>query len=370
MRPEREAADELHARVAIEVFMTMLWPAIVLLTAAVVAGLLWPVLYARGQGGAVDRAAYDRAVFRDQLAEIERDAARGAISEADAAAARSEVSRRLLQAAPAAPPVPAPPAAPWAAIVGVLIVPAVALPLYLARGHPGLPGVALAERLAGAVENQDVAAMIAKVERHLAEAPDDARGWTVLAAAYKGERRWDDAAAAYANLLRLEKVSAGRLADYGEMLVYGSEGLVTAEAHRAFAEALRLDPKLPKARFFDALALKQEGRPAAARTALAALLADAPADAGWRAAVEGELRDLDGESSETAAMIRAMVDGLDARLQSDGSDLDGWLRLIRSRTVLAESDRASAALAAARAHFKDRPEALAALDDLARELGL
>jgi cytochrome c-type biogenesis protein CcmH len=69
-------------------------------------------------------------------------------------------------------------------------------------------------------------------------------------------------------------------------------------------------------------------------------------------------------------MIRSMVDGLEARLQTDGDDLEGWQRLIRSRSVLGEMDKAKAALAKARERFKDKPEAIAALAGLAKEVGL
>ena len=67
-------------------------------------------------------------------------------------------------------------------------------------------------------------------------------------------------------------------------------------------------------------------------------------------------------SEDQQAMIRSMVDGLDERLKADGNDLEGWLRLIRARSVLNEADKASAAYKQARTQFKDNPEALAALD--------
>ncbi len=71
---------------------------------------------------------------------------------------------------------------------------------------------------------------------HLGQNPDDVEGWKVLAPAYKRERRWQDAANAYANVLRLVQPDADTIADYGEMLVFANEGMVTAEAARAFAD--------------------------------------------------------------------------------------------------------------------------------------
>ena len=49
---------------------------------------------------------------------------------------------------------------------------------------------------------------------------------------------------------------------------------------------------MPKARFFDGLALKQEGKTAEAKASFEAFLADSPADAPWRPMLEAELRDL------------------------------------------------------------------------------
>src|SRR3974377_814734 len=44
-------------------------------------------------------------------------------------------------------------------------------------------------------------------------------------------------------------------------------------------------------------------------------------------------------------MIHSMVDRLAARLKQDGSDVEGWLRLVRSYKVLGEPDRVRAAIA-------------------------
>ena len=330
-----------------------IWLILIAMTLAVMAALLVPVFARRGE--AMDRAGYDRAVFRDQLSELDRDMARGVIGVAEANAARNEISRRLLQAVPRNLKHSS---APWVAALSVLMIPAVALPLYLQRGNPKFPDVPLAARLDGAIENQDFDAMIAKVERHLAGEPVDLQGWTVLAPAYRRLQRWNDAAAAFANIMRLGKATPETIASYGEMLVFANEGMVTAEANRAFSEALKLDPKLPKARYFHGLALKQEGKREEARAMFEQLLTDSPADASWRAALETEL------------MIGGMVDGLEARLKTDGDDLEGWQRLIRSRIVLGEIDKARAALATARKQFRDKPDAISALAGLAKEVGI
>ncbi len=205
----------------------MIWLIFAGMTAAVVAALLVPFMR-KSAGAQSPDSDFDRTVYRDQLQELDRDAARGLIGETEAQAARNEISRRLLQVAK--PEAPA--AGNRYALLAVLLVPLIALPVYAKYGSPRLPDVPLQERLKGAIANQDFEALVATVEAHLAQAPNDVEGWKVLAPAYKREQRWNDAAEAYANVLRLAPPTADAIADYGEMLVFANEGMVTDEAER------------------------------------------------------------------------------------------------------------------------------------------
>lgn len=355
------------------------------MTLGVIAVLLLPVLRRGAGSGGDDRNAYDRAVFRDQLAELERDLERGVIGPAEAEAARNEVSRRLIAAAEQ-PRRTQGMTAPGFTIAAVLLVPLLALPLYLKAGSPGLPGVPLSQRMAQAEEKGDYEALIAKVELHLAQNPDDLDGWKVLAPAYARMLRLLDAAEAHRNIVRLSPPDALTIANYAEALVMSGQGIVSAEAHALFGKALALDPQLPKARFFDALALKQEGKTPEARAAFEAFLKDTPPDAPWRPMLLAELQDmgakpqaLDSQTMQDAAamspedqqaMIRSMVDGLEERLAANPDDLDGWLRLIRSRAVLGEADKARAAYDKALAQYSGNADALAQIASLAKDMNL
>lgn len=73
---------------------------------------------------------------------------------------------------------------------------------------------------------------------------------------------------------------------------------------------------------------------------------------------------------DKATMIAGMIDGLEQRLGTTSTDMEGWLRLIRARSVNSELGKAKQSLALARTIFKDKPEALASLAALSRELGL
>ena len=86
--------------------------------------------------------------------------------------------------------------------------------------------------------------------------------------------------------------------------------MVSAEAHEIFGKALALDPKLPKARFYDALALKQEGKTEEAKAAFDAFLKDTPEDAPWRPMLLAEMQELGAKppalDSETMASAQNM----------------------------------------------------------------
>ena len=290
----------------------MIWIVFAVMTGAVIAVLLLPVLRRGAGAGGADRSVYDRAVFRDQLAELDRDLERGTIGAAEADAARNEISRRLI-AADAQPRRKQAISGPAVALAAVLIVPIVALPLYLKTGSPGLPAVPLGQRMAQAEQTGDYEALIVKVEQHLAQNPDDLEGWKVLAPAYRRGMRWADAVEAHRNIVRLSPPDAMTIADYGEALVMAGQGMVSAEAHGLFDKALALDPKLPKARFFDALALKQEGKTVEAKAAFDAFLKDTPADAPWRPMLLAEMQDMGAKppalDSQTVKDAQAMSPG-------------------------------------------------------------
>jgi cytochrome c-type biogenesis protein CcmH len=69
-------------------------------------------------------------------------------------------------------------------------------------------------------------------------------------------------------------------------------------------------------------------------------------------------------------MIETMVQRLADRLDQDGSDLGGWLKLVKAYSVLDRKDDAEKALARAKSQFTGNTQALQQLDQLAAELGL
>ncbi|MGH6841602.1 MAG: c-type cytochrome biogenesis protein CcmI [Methylocella sp.] len=363
----------------------MLWLIFAVFTAIAVLSVLWPL--AKTPRG-FTRGEASIAHYKAQLAEIERDESQRLVAPEDAASAKAEAARRLIAADAAhEPPPPASRTRVQLASTCVLIfVPVVALALYTYIGHPELPDAPLAARLDASPARMDLAAAIAKVEAHIAQHPDDGRGYEVLAPVYLKMGRAGDAVISAREALRLLGATPARHTLYGQALVAAASGVVTPEAKQSFEAAAAKDSSAAEPRFFLGLAAEQEGDRARAREIWSKLAAEAPEGAPWARALRERLAALgagpakpqDGMAAKIEALpeagrtnaIRGMVEGLAARLAQNGQDLEGWLRLVRSYTMLHDEAKARAALVDAKRSFTGDPNALARIKALARELGL
>jgi cytochrome c-type biogenesis protein CcmH len=387
----------------------LLWIILACLTAIVLLVLLRPLAGVRIDGRSAD--AFDSAVYRDQLGEIESDRARGLIGGEEAEAARVEIARRLLAAdskAKASGEIASGTGRAKIATIAVAVaLPLLALGLYFAYGSPRLPDQPLAARLQDPSSDQNLEALVARVEARLREHPEEGEGWDAIAPVYMGWQRYSDAADAYGQAIRLLGESAKRLSGQGQALVLANNGVVTEEARAALGRAVELDQTLLEPRILLAIAKEQDGQFQSAIEDWRALLDKEPADAPWRDMVEkkiatdaahlsgkpvAEAEDAPSQESspqsekgptasdvaaaqnmspaERQAMIESMVQGLAAKLQQDGSDLSGWLKLVRAYSVLDRKDDAVKALDRAKTEFSGNAQALQQLDQLAAELGL
>ena len=370
----------------------MLGIILALMVAAAVFAVLWP-LSRRAEDAAADS---DLAVYRDQLAEIERDRAAGAIEPAEAEAAHVEVSRRLLAAADAKAVAASANAGAQtfrrraAAMAALVLIPLGAAALYIKFGSPDLPGQPLSARLQEP-QDRSIPSLVARVEAHLAQNPNDAKGWEVIAPVYLRLNRVEDAVRSFRNVLRLAGDTAARRADLAEALTIQANGVVTAEAKGEFQRAAELDGTDARAQFYLGVAAEQDGRGADAARIWRAMIERGPDDAPWLPTVREALARVEPGAKQAAApgptaadvaaaremkpedrdeMVRGMVERLAARLSQDGSDVDGWLRLMRAYVVLGERDKARGAAEDARRALKDVPEMLRKIEDGAKAIGL
>ena len=350
--------------------------ALIGLTSLALAILLVPLLLRRRADGS--REAYNLRVYRDQLAEVERDLGRGLLSPEQAEAARAEIGRRILALSPApASSASASPVPFAAATIAVVLLPFAAWLLYARLGSPALPDQPFAERAAAAkavasgVRHLDLGKAVAKIEAHLKEHPEDLTGWLLLARTEISVGQYAEAADAYRHAADLSGHRADILGDWGEAQVLAAGGTVTPAAREAFQTALADKESAPRSRYYLALAQSQQGDTKAALQGWVDLAGDSPADAEWLPLLRQRIAEAattlgvdpaslktssgmpspaavaataqataDASPEERRAMILAMVGNLAARLEQQPDDVEGWARLGRSYMVLKEPQKA------------------------------
>lgn len=270
-------------------------------------------------------------------------------------------------------------------IAAIALVVSVSFSLKRGTGKAPAPAASVASMAGASLE---------ELERQANAHPADGTVWRTLGGAYFDAGRFDDAVRAYRRAAETQPGTALLWSSLGEARVMASKvEPMPAEALADFRQAIAIDPKDPRARYFLAVNKDLSGDHEGAITDWLALLADTPAGAPWEQdlkrtidqvgrinhitvarriadvkqvpsteQLQGELvgvrgipgpttQDLSAAAalppSQQRKMAQGMVGRLEARLQANPGDVDGWAMLMRSRVTLGEPDKASAALAAA-----------------------
>jgi cytochrome c-type biogenesis protein CcmH len=377
-------------------------------------------LLARAAQGAAPAAEPppDARVYRDQLKEIARDAARGVIPADEAQRLRAEVARRLIAAD--RPPAPGArgPLAPLVAAAGLMAAGALGTYAWLgAPGYPDLPmraRLAMAADLAAARPSQAMAeaaipavplaadaeflALMAQLRARMAERPGDLTGQRLLAG---NEARLGNLAAARAAQARVVAILGAAAtpddrATLARLMVAAAGGTVTPEAEAVLAQVLAADDAHAEALFLAGIGQMQVGRPDLGFRLWRRYLEVAPADSPWRGDVAAQMQMLaaaagvdwvppaaqDGPTAADLAaaaemtaeerldMAAGMVARLEGRLAAEGGPAADWARLITALGVLGQSDRARAIYAEAATAFAGRDADLSVLAAAARQAGV
>lgn len=395
------------------------------LTLVVVATLARALM--RGRADSRPPAAYDLAVYRDQLREVERDLERGVVSPADADRTRTEVSRRILAADAALQRAQGGAerrgGAPLVAggLAAVLIGGAFAL--YLELGAPGYGDLALSDRIEAAQilrrdrpsqeraeatvpasaptdASPDYVALVEQLRAAVQTRPNDLQGFVLLAQA---EARLGDFAAAHAAKARVialkgDAATATDFSEYADLMVLAAGGYVSPQAEQVLERTLAMDPGDGVARYYFGLMMAQTGRPDTALRIWDQLLREGPAEAPWIQAIDDQITDMAQRAgveyarpaigtgrgpsaadidaagnmspSERMDMIRGMVAGLSDRLATDGGPVEDWAQLISALGVLGERNQADAVFQNAVDAFGDDPGAMDMLNSAAERAGL
>lgn len=387
-----------------------------------VTGLLTLAAF-RGRGAGEPPALRDMQVYKDQLAEVERDVGRGTLGIAEAQRLRTEIARRLLEAdrQVQAPVAAAGRGGGLAAFFLITAAAGGALALYHRTGTPWYPDMPIAGRLAEAdaamADRPSQADWVAKLAPPPAVTPDadylalmeelraqvdpatatDPRGLELLA---RNELALGNFAAAIAAQRRLIEVKAGQAtaedhSALAEMLVAEAAGYVSPEAEAELVRALELNPQDGLARYYSGLMFAQGGRFDRAFGLWQPLLEQSPPDAPWTAPIRAQIEEVaalagvgytlpaergpsagdidaaaDMAPEDRTAMIEGMVEQLSDRLAAEGGTVDEWAQLIRSLGILGRVDEARAIHAEAQTRFAGREADLALLADAATSAGI
>lgn len=407
-----------------------IWIVLAAITLLVASFVLWPVLRQRETGA--DAASddddqngnselnHDLAVYRDQLAEIERDIERGVLSTEQANAARIEVQRRILNAdqrikareSGATSGIGKPSLRIYSALAIVLFLIG-GFGLYLDLGSPDMPDRPIASRAdeinaiqqAETINSDRLAALnraVSDLSQKLIADPENLKGWELLGASLMALGRPVEAQTAFLEAVKLSDRDGDYLAMYAESLIRGDNGQINATARGVLKEAATTQSGDPRIQYYLGLADAQDGNIAAAVDRWIALANSAPADAAWLPMVVARIKDAalaqgidiegrldvakaapsDGPSQDDVAaaqqmtpeerqdMINSMVDGLADRLDGNPDDPEGWARLMQAYMVLGKQDKAQAAYQKASDVFADQPDLVARFDALAKEIGI
>lgn len=300
-----------------------LWIILTVLTAA--AAALVAVPFIRRLDDADRKSVTSVEVYKDQLAEVEREQKEGLIDEAEAVASRVEIERRILAAAKAESGTPAGLGAGWEyravmSVAALVIMGSVGL--YAVTGRPDVPSAHFADRNAGPsaatagldiadvplqqaaqpdpAEEQrmasQIADMIKRLEDRLKENPNDAEGWRVLGWSYYNTANYKAAIDAYKKAANIQPDNVLIKALMGEAMVKEAGGKVTDEALEVFATVLLIEPTEPRAHFFKGLAKEQRGDKKGAIEDWLTMMNNGPKDAEWRADLREQILRLASET--------------------------------------------------------------------------
>lgn len=406
------------------------WILVTLMALTVAALLALSMLRARV--AAEPAAAYDLRVYRDQLAGVDRDLARGVIDAGDAERIRTEISRRILAAdaqmrAEVEGGGQSLRKAGLGALLGAVVIVGGTMALYSRLGAPGYGDLPLQLRLDIAEANRTdrpdqgeaearipahpapqldpgYAELLGKLRDTVAQRPDDIQGQMLLA---QHEANTGNFAAAYAAKGRVIALLQGDASpqdftEQAEMMIRAAGGYVSPEAEAVLFEALRRDPEYGPARYYWGTMLAQIGRPDLAFNTWARTLQTAPAGTAWGEAIREQIGELamragvndytppappadtalpgprqedveaasEMDAETRAEMIQGMVKRLSTRLATEGGTPQEWGRLIGALVVLGDTDRARAILDEARQVYGESPEALVLIESAAQKAGL
>ena len=361
-------------------------------------------------------------VYAEQLRGLERDLAKGVLRDAEFAAMRAEIGRRMISAARASGHQPNPSAQDrglWAFAGGSILACLLGAGLYSQIGAPSVPDSPIAERYAQSetlkanrlaqetaearapandtATEPDYVQLVTELRAALEARPGDIQGHELLAKAESRLGNFASAHQAQARVLELKgaEATADEWYAYAELLIMAADTYIPREAETALREALRRDPNHKLALFRMGMYFDAIGRPDRTFGIWRKLLEAGPETAPYIPLIRRTITDLaqiagvtydppavkgpsaeDMQSAEEmsaedrSAMIASMVTGLADRLATAGGPAPDWAQLIVAYGVLGETTSAREIFDEAVQVFASRPGDLEILQGAAQSAGI
>jgi len=286
--------------------MTLFIIVAALLLGAALLFIVPPLIRREPADAAVERRTLNITVYRDQLAEMERDLQNDVLTPEQYRQGREELERRLLEDVAETPGAAAPPpprSARASALVLIVLVPLLAVAGYLLLGAPGILLAPQSAPMAAAGGQGDMAhqinQMITRLEQRLASEPDNAEGWAMLGRSYLVLERFDDARGALEKAVSLNLKTPDVLVDYADTLAMTGGQSLEGRPLELINEPLALDPNNHKGLWLAGTAAYERADYRAALDYWRRLYAMVPKDSEAARAMEGniaEAENLLGES--------------------------------------------------------------------------
>lgn len=223
-----------------------------LLVAVALAWLLPPFLRRDAGVRLHDRTQVNLGLLRGQLAELEAEKARGALSEAQYIEGKAELERRVLDEAETETRAATGPTSGGRVVAALVaaVVPVAAGLIYITLGDPG--ALDLQMRMAIDPQSkqptaQEIETMLTRLKQRLDKQPQNADGWAMLARSYYILQRYPEAARAYEQLLKLVPQEPSVLVDYADALAMIDGRKISGRPLELVQQALKLDPTQAKA---------------------------------------------------------------------------------------------------------------------------
>lgn len=215
------------------------WVAAALALVLVLASLFRPFLL-KPSGASISRRQLNTAIFRDQLARLEKDRIDNMIEEADYTQARAELQRRVIDDTNEADDA-ATLRAPKKTMLAIgLVLPVVAIALYALLGSPATLEPNGPQHAATA---QDMDKLVVGLAQKLEKDPENLQGWTMLARSYKMLGRNVEAEQAFVRAGAFLDNDAQLLAIYADLAATNANGNFAGKPTQLIEKALRVDPQ-------------------------------------------------------------------------------------------------------------------------------